>query len=260
MKMRTFPKIPATAVLLLLAIAAVAEPINIRMSREDRFRLQPPQGAQLKLEKYMPNRIAVAEITGPQQQYQMQLTFLASLASEGVLNDADKLENALRVRAREFLPQCVEQLFRVYPANPAGRPAALLYLTDRKYAEKLPPAGEWRYLTCGMVRIGDNAVLTYLLKTNSIGTPEYARLLKFVDSFVKPAASAPAGAKISDSRAAVQALIRATPEAAAYLPFTATLNGSHWQLDGSRLDNTAPQNDTRHYQVETATGKVSELK
>ena len=34
--MRTFPKIPATAVLLLLAIAAVAEPINIRMSREDR--------------------------------------------------------------------------------------------------------------------------------------------------------------------------------------------------------------------------------
>ena len=73
-------------------------------------------------------------------------------------------------------------------------------------------------------------------------------------------ASAPAGAKISDSRAAVQALIRATPEAAAYLPFTATLNGSHWQLDGSRLDNTAPLNDTRHYQVETATGKVSELK
>lgn len=111
-----------------------------------------------------------------------------------------------------------------------------------------------------MVRIGDNAVLTYLLKTNSIGTPEYARLLEFIDSFVKPAASAPAGAKISDSRAAVQALIRATPEAAAYLPFTATLNGSHWQLDGSRLDNTAPQNDTRHYQVETATGKVSELK
>ena len=111
-----------------------------------------------------------------------------------------------------------------------------------------------------MVRIGDNAVLTYLLKTNSIGTPEYARLLEFIDSFVKPAASAPAGAKISDSRAAVQALIRATPEAAAYLPFTATLNGSHWQLDGSRLDNTAPLNDTRHYQVETATGKVSELK
>ena len=35
----------------------------------------------------------------------------------------------------------------------------------------------------------------------------------------EPAASAPAGAKISDSRAAVQALIRATPEAAAYLPF-----------------------------------------
>ena len=51
MKIRMFPKIPAAAVLLLLATAAVAEPINIRMSREDRFRLQPPQGAQLKLEK-----------------------------------------------------------------------------------------------------------------------------------------------------------------------------------------------------------------
>ena len=75
---------------------------------------------------------------------------------------------------------------QVQPFAPAGRYGFLIRLTDKHFADTLPPPGEWKMATFGIVRLSADSALAFELLTNSAGDAAYGSLLDYIGSFAKP--------------------------------------------------------------------------
>ena len=164
--------------------------LSCQISVEETFEVVPRPGWTVYPQRELALRFWSLLIRGPEDRFSLQLNFFCDTKDLARFDTPEKMRRALRRTMAPLLPGALETL-RKSPAAlrtfaPRGRFGFAMRITDAKYANRTPPAEEWKFLTSGIFRCGRDSALLFTLMTNSIDDAEYAGLLDFVASLAIP--------------------------------------------------------------------------
>lgn len=130
-------------------------------------------------------------IRGPQDVFSLQLQFLCDTKDLARYDTPAKLRQKLLQSMKPVLDQLGKGQDRAGEAflrsfTPRGRFGYVMRVVDPKYLHCAPPPEEWKYMTSGSFRIGNDSVLLFLLLTNTVDDAEYCSLLDYVADFAIP--------------------------------------------------------------------------
>jgi len=160
---------------------------RIRLSLDDSLIIQETEEFAVEVKKQLILRFATIQVTPKAgNDFDLMLFFKCDTPDLALFNSPQKLVASLHQAALPYLPYVVETEVTVREFFWKHRHGYLTILTDRQLANKEEiPAGDFKYLTKGIVRITNDSVLGFSLRTNKIGTDRYDQLLAYVKSFVQ---------------------------------------------------------------------------
>lgn len=216
--------------------------LSCQISVEETFEVVPRPGWTVYPQRELALRFWSLLIRGPEDRFSLQLNFFCDTKDLARFDTPEKMRRALRRTMAPLLPGALETL-RKSPAAlrtfaPRGRFGFAMRITDAKYANRTPPAEEWKYLTSGIFRCGRDSALLFTLMTNSIDDAEYAGLLDFVASLAIPE-QGEAGWKVASAadayRIAEAEFARRYPgkSLAAQRPYSVERKGTRWIVTGN---------------------------
>lgn len=216
--------------------------LSCQISVEETFEVVPRPGWTVYPQRELALRFWSLLIRGPEDRFSLQLNFFCDTKDLARFDTPEKMRRALRHTMAPLLPGALETL-RKSPAAlrtfaPRGRFGFAMRITDAKYANRTPPAEEWKFLTSGIFRCGRDSALLFTLMTNSIDDAEYAGLLDFVASLAIPE-QGEAGWKVASAadayRIAEAEFARRYPgnSLAAQRPYSVERKGTRWIVTGN---------------------------
>ena len=246
-------KILHTAAALLLAAAAAAadsprfypNKLVYQLSLDETFEVVPRPGWSMYPGRKLTLRFGSVLIRGPQDKFSLSLNFICDTADLAKFDTPQKMERQFQAIVAPFYQESQEKFNRIplreliRPFRPRGRFGYALRITNRRYAAARPPAEEWKFLTCGIFRIGDDSVLQFTLLSNTIDDREYVELLNYVAALAIPESGAPgwqAGNAAAALRLAETEFNRRYPEAGLLRqqPYSVVRQGERWLVSGER--------------------------
>lgn len=164
--------------------------LSYTLSLDETFEVIPKPGWTMYPQREMALRCGNVLIRGPKDVFSLQLNFICDTKDLARFDTPDKMK---RVFQKTMLPLFNESLekqkrlrVQVRPFTPKGRYGYAMRITDKKYENSQPPLDEWKYLTSGLFRIGDDSVLMFSLMTNTVDDAQYLELLDYVAAFAIP--------------------------------------------------------------------------
>ena len=160
---------------------------RIRLSLNDYFIVKDTEEYKVTLQKQLILRFANVQVT-PQngKDFDLLLFFKSDTPDLAQFDTAQKIRDNLYQAATPYLPYVVETEVALREFFWKNRRGYLTILSDRQLADKEQiPAGVFKYLTKGMVRLSTDSVLGFSLMTNELGTDSYNQHLAYVKSFVQ---------------------------------------------------------------------------
>jgi hypothetical protein len=178
--------------LLTLALAAGAAEFKsfiLRLSVDDTFTVAETRDWAVKVERFMTLRHADVRITPKVgTAFSLLLYFKCDTPDLGNFDTADKMKQVVLLSSQKYLTNCVEKTVQLQPLSHRGRYGFYTVLTDARLAEASKvPAGQFKFITRGMVRLTTDSALGFSLMTNEVTSKEYKALLDYVLGFVQPA-------------------------------------------------------------------------
>jgi hypothetical protein len=96
------------------------------------------------------------------------------------------MRSSVVASSEEYLPYSVEKRVVVKELRVRGWYGFSTVLTDRDLSEKKEiPAGSFKYITRGMVRLSPDSALGFSLMTNELDSSGYKELMDHILHFVK---------------------------------------------------------------------------
>jgi hypothetical protein len=188
--MRIFVAIVLALVVICGGDAHAVEGHKIRMSLDDIFIIAVPTSWNFKIEKELTLRFANINITPKRgEDFNMMLYFKCDTPDLSQFDTPEKIRKSVESSSQQYLPGIIGKKI-VLQRVPIKRTYGFFtVLTDEDVAKKaVPAAGEFKYMTRGMVRLSKDSVLGFSIMSNSTGSKTYKSLLDYVYSFVNPEA------------------------------------------------------------------------
>ncbi len=164
--------------------------LSYMMSLDETFEVVPKPGWTMHPQRELELRFGSVLIRGPEDRFSLQLNFICDTKDLAKYDTPEKLKRVFQRSMVQFFNESLEKeqklRVQVRPFTPAGRFGFAMRITDKKYAESEPPAEEWKYLTGGALRIGEDSVLVFTLMTNTVDDQAYLDLLDYAASFAIP--------------------------------------------------------------------------
>ncbi len=225
--------------------AAPPEPLVFEVSPGEAFEVAARPGWRLLADREdagAPYRSVL--ILGQDDRFSMQLTFFRDAGRSARFDTPDKMYQNFHRTMAPFYSQSVEKRdnirVQVRSFTPAGRygNGFAMRITDSRYNDGEAPAGEWKYLTSGMFRAGDETVALFSLMTDTIDDPEYLGLLDYIAAVAIPEQGGEGwqAATAADAyRIAEQALAErySEEELAHQKPYSVMRRGDRWKVAGN---------------------------
>ena len=165
----------------------VAGTEEIAMNPGDVYSVASVDGYTVEIVKYVPMRVAEVKVTpNDSPDFSLMLYFKCDTPELGQFDTPEKIAASVKASPEELLSEAAEKTAEIKPLSPNGRYGCYTVLTDSDLAnEELIPAGEFKYIVRGMIRLSADAALGFSLLTNKIDTPEFQNILDYICSFAK---------------------------------------------------------------------------
>ncbi len=177
--------------LCLLALAAGAAEFKsfvLKMSVDDTFTVAETRAWAVKVERFTTLRHADVRVT-PKigAAFSLLLYFKCDTPDLGNFDTAEKMKQVVLLSSQKYLTNCVEKTVTLQPLNHRGRYGCYTVLSDARLAEvSQVPAGQFKFITRGMMRLSTDSALGFSLMTNEVTSKDYKALLDYVLGFVQP--------------------------------------------------------------------------
>jgi hypothetical protein len=107
------------------------------------------------------------------------------------LNTSAKMKASLIKYIEQFLSDSVEKKADPVRLDVQGRFGFQMILTDAKFADgKNPPAGEFKYMIPGILRLTEDSAIMFVLMCNATQGKPRTVAMDYVTGFVKPVGAA----------------------------------------------------------------------
>ena len=179
-------KITIVSLVLLLSLALNAKNIKITMSLDDRFTIKEHPNWEIKNDRYMALRLADISIFAKKgYAFDLKLYFKCDTKDLSKFNTPEKVKKSITDSSKQYLPYCVENKV-ILKKLKVKRFGFYTQLTDKELIKKKKiPNGEYKYMTRGFYRVGNDSVLGFSLMTNDIDSKDYKQMLAYILSFEK---------------------------------------------------------------------------
>jgi hypothetical protein len=179
-------KITIVSLVLLLSLALYAKDIKITMSLDDTFTIKDNPNWIIKNERYMPLRLADISIFSKKgYAFDLKLYFKCDTKDLSNFDTAEKIKESILASSKKYLPYCVEDKI-ILEKLKVKRFGFYTQLTDKELIKKKKiPKGEYKYMTRGFYRVGNDSVLGFSLMTNDIDSKDYRQMIAYILSFEK---------------------------------------------------------------------------
>lgn len=216
--------------------------LSYEMSLDETFEVVPKPGWTMYPQKELALRFGSVLIRGPKDEFSMQLNFICDTKNLAKYDTPEKMKRIFQKTMVPFFNESLEKQnkvrVQVRPFSPFGRFGFAMRISDKKYADSEPPADEWKYLTSGAFRAGNDSVLMFSLMTNTVDDQAYLDLLDYIAAFAIPekgdngwkVASAAEAYKIAEQEFAK----RYSPESLmTQKPYSVSREGGKWRVWGN---------------------------
>ena len=164
--------------------------LSCQISVEETFEVVPRPGWTVYPQRELALRFWSLLVRGPEDRFSLQLNFFCDTKDLSRFDTPEKMRRIFRKTMAPMLAESLETQRKILVAMrtfaPRGRFGYAMRITDARYAEKLPPQEEWKFLTSGLFRVGKDSALMFTLLTNSVDDAEYAELLDYIASLAIP--------------------------------------------------------------------------
>lgn len=174
-------------VLLSLECFAADNKRELIMSTNDSFIVAETSEWKIIVQKELTLRFADVNIKPKKgDNFNMQLYFKCDTPDLAQFDSPVKIKQSVLSSSEKYLPYTVEKSVTLKELHVKGWYGWYTILTDAKLANSTSiPAGEFKYITRGMIRLSPDSALGFSIMTNDLDTPEYKKLFKYISSFVK---------------------------------------------------------------------------
>ena len=217
--------------------------LSCMIAMDETFEVAPRPGWTVYPQRELALRFWSLLVRGPEDRFSLQLNFFCDTKDLSRFDTPEKMRRIFRKTMAPMLAESLETQRKIPVAMrtfaPRGRFGYAMRITDARYAEKLPPQEEWKFLTSGLFRGGKDSALMFTLLTNSVDDAEYAELLDYVASLTIPERGEP-GWKVPTAadayRIAEAEFARRYPaeRLAAQRPYTVERKGAEWIVTGNQ--------------------------
>lgn len=160
---------------------------RVILSPDDSFIIKDTKEFTVTLKEQLILRFATVVITPRKgDDFSLMLFFKYDDPDLALFDSPQEMQMRLRRAAMAYMPHVVETEVTLQEFSCKNRHGYLTILTDRMFVnKKVIPAGNFKYLTKGILRISTDSMLGFSLMTNEIDTRKYNHLLTYVKSFAK---------------------------------------------------------------------------
>ncbi|MEN6367829.1 MAG: hypothetical protein ABFC88_13555 [Thermoguttaceae bacterium] len=164
-----------------------SEKHELRMSLDDTFVVKESEKWSIAVEKLLELRFANVKILPKKNHsFSLMLYFKCDTSDLAQYDTPQKMERALKSSSEKYLSNAVETKVDIKKLTFKGRYGFSTVLTDKELANQTTiPAGQFKYITRGMIRLSPDSALGFSLMTNSLDSTEYKELMDYIASFVK---------------------------------------------------------------------------
>ena len=157
------------------------------MSLNDRFVVKGSNKWNVTVDKLLPLRFANVQVSPRDgRSFSLMLYFKCDTPDLGRFDSPEKMRSSVVASSEEYLPYSVEKRVVVKELRVRGWYGFSTVLTDRDLSEKKEiPAGSFKYITRGMVRLSPDSALGFSLMTNELDSSGYKELMDHILHFVK---------------------------------------------------------------------------
>ncbi len=157
------------------------------MSLEDHFIVKESAKWNVAVEKKLTLRFADVKVSPKDgKAFSLMLYFKCDTPDLAQFDSPEKMEASVRSSSKKYLSGSVEKKVEIKRLKVKGWYGYSTVLTDKELADqKEVPAGEFKYITRGMVRLSPDSALGFSLMTNDLDSAEYKEVMDYIFSFVK---------------------------------------------------------------------------
>ena len=172
--------------LVLLSLPVYAEDIKITMSLNETFTIKDNPNWIIKNERYIPLRLADISIFSKKgYAFDLKLYFKCDTKDLSNFDTAEKIKESILASSKKYLLYCVENKI-ILKKLKVKRFGFYTQLTDKELIKKKEiPEGEYKYMTRGFYRVGNDSALGFSLMTNDIDSKDYRQIIDYILSFEK---------------------------------------------------------------------------
>lgn len=180
--------LPVILIVLPLLDDPCADQSVLTMTMKDRLVVGDTEKWTVKVERYLMLRFANVSVAPKNgDSFSLMLYFKCDTPNLAQFDSLDKMERAVRLSSAGYLRNAVEKTVNLKRLDVKGWYGCYTVLTDARLVGKGEiPAGEFKYLVRGMVRLSPDSALGFSLMTNAIEGPEYEELFEYILHFVRP--------------------------------------------------------------------------
>ena len=171
---------------------APGETHRLDMSMDDTFIIRGSETWSIAIGKELPLRFGEVSIVPRQgDEFKLNLRFLCDTSDLAKLDTPAKMKASLNKYIEQFLADSVEKKADPVRMDVQGRFGFQMILTDAKFADgKNPPAGEFKYMIPGMLRLTDDSAIMFVLMCNDPQGKPRTEAMDYITGFVKPVRAA----------------------------------------------------------------------
>lgn len=164
------------------------ETYRLKMSMDDTFIIRGSKAWSVAIGKELPLRFGEVSIIPRQgDDFKLNLRFMCDTSDLAKLDTPAKMRASFIKYIEQFLADSVEKKADPVRMDVQGRFGFQMVLTDAQFAGgKNPPAGEFKYLIPGMIRLSDDSAIAFVLMCNSLEGKPRTEAMDYITRFVKP--------------------------------------------------------------------------
>ena len=170
--------------LFLSTLSIYAKDIKLRMNLDEAFTIKENPDWNIKTDRYLTLRFADIRIFSNRgYDFDLKLYFKCDTKDLAHFNTPEKIKKSLIESSKPYLSGCLEDKVIVKKLK-VKRFGFYTLLTDKDLIhKKVIPRGEYKYMTRGFFRVGNDSALGFSLMTNDIDSKEYKKMIAYILNF-----------------------------------------------------------------------------
>src|SRR5580704_13057327 len=159
--MRALRQLVLLAIFVVPCLALAGKPIEVMTSLNDVFRIADNDQWNIKVERELQLRFTDVSINQKRgYPFSLILYFKADTPDLAQFDTPEKIERSVRLSSEKYLPEIVEKQITLRKVPNISTYGYFTVLTDAKVVQKsTTAAGEFKYLTRGMIRLSKDSAL-----------------------------------------------------------------------------------------------------